>query len=371
MVFLPKKYKNCFFVLVLIRNIHFKNQASSFNKTTMSATQTSKTKHCQLCDANDAPHADAESTMCLVCEKHTTLAQKEEFERVTNEHKWCDGTAIKRDHLERMFQNPHSMETNLPFLALLRVFLMLTQIATTASTFLPACLNYLQAMASVVEPRAFVNHLRTHAPNHHKMWHDFLLYVKYNPYLRQTIPDFLGDVCCVSPANNPQIVKEYHVDGWFHQETTIGVCSCDYRTKCETDEMCIGHDLHLDGNCNVFEIDATHRRNYIDDYFFEDLEQSDVVRFADDFFNKLQASYCKKFLSELRYNVWLQSAVDSDAEPVTEYVKEDTRCVIRKTDKQRRAQTKQKNSRCSRQEKLATKGGNFGKSKRARDFGIC
>jgi hypothetical protein len=361
----------------------------------MSATQTStQNKDCQLCGANDAPHADAESTMCQVCEKHTTPAQKDEFERITYEHRWCDGTHIKRDHLERMFQNPYSMETNvptvalfptlptvalfptLPTVALFRVFLMLTQIATTASTFLPACLNYLQAMASVVEPRAFANHLRIHAPAHHKMWHDFLLYVKYNPYLRQTIPDCLGDVCCVSPANNPQIEKEY-LDGTtaessyqhYNQETTIGFCSCAHRTKCETEDEGIRHHMPADGNCNVYDTDAKQRNHDIDDYIFEDPEESDVVTFADDFFNKLEASYCKKFLSELRYNVWLQSALDSDAEPVTEYVKEDTRRVVHKTDKQRRAQTKQKNSRSSRQEKSATKRGNSGKSKR--DVCVC
>ena len=334
------------------------------------------TKNCQLCDAKDAPHAD-ESTMCMVCEKHLTPAQRQEFERVVYEHKWCDGTAIKRDHLERMFQNKPSMETNvpalalfptLPALALFRIFLMLTQIATTAETFLPTCLNYLQAMASVVEPWSFINHLRIHAPKHHKMWHDFLLYVKYNPYIRQIIPECLGPVCFVSPANNPQIAKKYHTDRLFHQETTIGVCACNYKTKCETDEMCIGHNLHLDGNYNVFEIDAKQRSHDIDDYIFEDTS-SDVVTFAIDFFSKIETSYCKKFMSELRYIVWLQSDINSDAEPVTEYIKEDTRRVVRKTDKMRHEKTKQKNSRCSRLEKFTTKRGNSGKSKR--DVCVC
>ena len=337
--------------------------------TTQTSTQT--TMDCQLCGAIDAPHTDAESTMCQECEMHVTPAQKEEFERVTDEHKWCHGTAVRPDHLERMFQNKPSMETNVPALALFRIFLMLTQIETTAETFLPTCLDYLQAMASVVEPWRFINHLRIHAPKHHKMWHDFLLYVKYNPYIRQTIPECLGPVCFVSPANNPQIAKKYHTDGLFHQETTIGVCACNYKTKCETDEMCIGHNLHLDGNCNVFEIDAKQRSYNIDDYIFEDTS-SDVVTFAIDFFSEVETSYCKKFMSELRYNVWLQSDIDSDEEPVTEYIKEDTHRVVHKTDKMRHEKTKQKNSRHSRQEKPAHrkgKRGNSGKSKR--DVCVC
>jgi hypothetical protein len=311
--------------------------------------------------------------MCQVCEKHTTPAQKGEFERVTDEHKWCDGTHIKRDHLERMFRNADLsgvvLFPTLPTVALFRVFLMLTQIATTASTFLPACLNYLQAMASVVEPRAFINHLRIHAPAHHKMWHDFLLFMKYNPYLRQTIPDCLGQVCCVSPANNPQIAKVMGV-GWYRQKTSIGICDCDYKTKCETEEQCFNHTLHTDSNCNVFNTDVKDQRSYIDDYIFEDTS-SDVVAFATDFFTKLETSYCKKFLSELRYNIWLQSTLDSDAEHIAEHVKEDTQRIIRETSKMRREKTKQKNSRCSRQEKSATKGGNIGKTKRDRDFGLC
>jgi hypothetical protein len=362
MSFFNKKIHKLFFVLNFIISYYIRLLQIS---TMMFPNQT---KNCQLCGAKDAPHAD-ESTMCQICEKHTTPAQKQEFERVTDEHRWCNGTHIKRDHLKRIFQNKPSMETNVPSLALFRIFLMLTQIATTAETFLPTCLNYLQAMASVVEPWSFINHLRIHAPKHHKMWHDFLLYVKYDPYISQTIPDCLGPVCFVSPANNPQIAKKYHANGLFHQETTIGVCACNYKTKCETEEECFDYSLHADGNCNVFEIDAKHHSHDIDNYFFDFHKSSDVVTFAMDFFNKLEASYCKKFMSELRYNVWLQSALDSDAEPVTEYIKEDTRRVVHKTDKMRHKKTKQKNSRCSRLEKSATKRGNSGKSKR--DVCVC
>lgn len=319
----------------------------------MSATQTyiQTMKDCKLCQTTDAPHSDSENIMCQECEMHTTPAQKAEFERIMYEHKWCHGIAIKRDHLARMFQNLPVLNKEIPLLPMLRITEMLTHIATTPSKFLPTFLRIIWKCASVIEACKFINHLRIHAPKHHKMWHDFLLFAKYSPYLRQTIPDCLGDVCCVSPSNNPQITKHY-LDRTttessyqiFNRDTTIARCSCSHQTKCETEEECISHNLPADGNCNVFDTDAV-QRNYYIDYYTDDYTSSCVVTFTYDFFAKLETSYCKKFLCELRYNIWLQSTLASATEPVLKHVKEDTQRIIRETDKMRHEKTKHKNSR--------------------------
>lgn len=327
-----------------------------------------------------------ENNMCQECAKRTTHAQRKEFARITEDFAWSDGRGFKSDHLVRMFSDADSTSSNsrtLPIVALLNVFLMLTHICKSAKEYMRVSMNFLLAMVSVAESRVFLNHLRSESPRHHKMWHNFLMLAKYSPYLRQTIPESFGDVCCVNPAMNPQIAKVY-LDGTirfdtavsayyskYRQATTIGICSCDHQTMCETEEECLCHDMPTDGNCNVVEIDATDRyyRNGYDWDLYE-RKQSDINEFAGDFFMQAEKAYQKKFLCELRYNIWLQSTLADDTELETEFSKPDTQRITRETARMRHEKTKQKNSRRSRQFKFAAeKGSNTGKNKSRRD--VC
>jgi len=229
------------------------------------------------------------------------------------------------------------------------------------------------SVAGVAEPRVFLNHLRAHAPSYHKVWHDFLMIAKYSPYLRQTIPDCFGHVCCVDPARNPQIAKQY-LDGTtaesayrsYLQETSIAICSCSHQTMCETEMGCFNHDMPADGNCNV--LDITDRDYGLDEWGVG--KQSSVDKFAIDFFDKAEKAYQKKFLCELRYQIWLQTAPKDDTEPTSECVKPDTKRVIHETARMRYEKTQQKNSRRSRKEK-SSKGSNIGKTKSRRDVYVC
>ena len=335
--------------------------------------------NCKLCDKETA--MDGVSIICQECVMRITPAQREEFSRIDDDYGWSYGRGFKPNHLERTFQDAVSstaFATALPLVALLHIFVMLTQVCKSGKDYMHASLNFLLAMASVAEPRVFLNHLREQVPRHHKMWHDFLMLAKYSPYLRQTIPECFGKVCCVSPERNPQIAKEY-LDGTrpdtshqsYRQETTIAICSCSHQTMCETEEECFSHDMPTDGNCNVIDTNATDQ-NYRNDYDWElfDYKQSDVDKFAIDFFMQAEKVYQKKFLNELRYNVWLQSTLADDTELATEFSKPDTQRTIRETARMRLEKTKQKNSRRSRQTKfVAEKGSNTGKNKSQRD--VC
>lgn len=331
---------------------------------------------------------DEETMMCSECIEMTTLAQRKEFARITDDFAWTEGREFNPDHLTSMFSNAEAASVSapaLPVVALLNIFLMLTQVCKSTKEYMHVSMNFLLAMVSVANPRVFLNHLRLESPRHHKMWHDFLMLAKYSPYLRQNIPEYFGDVCYVNPARNPQIAKEY-LDGTirfdtavsayyskYRQATTTGICSCSHQTMCETEEECLCHDMPTDGNCNVVEIDATDRyyRNGYDWDLF-DCKQSDINEFAVDFFMQAEKTYQKKFLCELRYSIWLQTALSDESESITDYVKPDTQRIIRETDRTRHEKTKQKNSRRSRGLKSTKpKGSNVGKNKTNRDVCVC
>lgn len=324
---------------------------------------------------------DGVSIICKECANRITPAQREEFLRIDDDYGWNYGRGFKPNHLERIFRDAvstNSCAPALPFVALLHIFVMLTQVCKSGKDYMRASLNFLLAMASVAEPRLFLNHLRVVSPSHHKMWHDFLMLAKYSPYLCQTIPECFGKVCYVSPERNPQIAKEY-LDGTgpdtshqkYRQETTIAICSCSHQTMCDTEEECFHHDMPADGNCNVISTNtiSRHYRNYYDWELF-DYKKSDIDEFAIDFFMQAEKAYQKKFLSELRYNIWLQSTLADETELATEFAKSDTQRIIRETARMRLEKTKHKNSRRSRQVKFDTvKGSNTGKNKSRRD--VC
>ena len=335
--------------------------------------------NCQLCKT-DAPVSE-DSIMCQECYKHTTEAQRVEFARINDEYGWSYGRGFKPDHFGVMFNDIDYMSSStpaLPFVALLHIFVMLTHVCKNSKDYMRVSMNFLLAMRCVSEPRVFLNHLRAQAPRYHKMWHDFLMLAKYSPYLHQTIPNCVGQVCYVSPERNPQIAKTY-IDGTsaissyqsYRQETTIACCSCSHQTMCETEEECFHHDMPADGNCNVIDTDATDRNRNDYDWELFDYKQSDVDEFAIDFFTTAEKAYQKKFLSELRYNIWLLSAQKDETEPVIEHVKPDTQRIIRETARMRLEKTKQKNSRRPRQMLFvgSGKGSNAGKNKSRRD--VC
>jgi len=317
--------------------------------------------------------------LCTECYQHTTAEQRKEFAGIDYDLSCAETRCYKPDHLGVMFNDIDSMSGSaptLPLVALLGIFVMLTHVCKTTNDYMLASMNFLLTMLGIAKPWVFLNHLRLKAPRHHKMWHDFLMFAKYSPYLRQSIPDCFGHVCYVSPARNPQIAKTY-LDGTsatssyksYRQETTIAICACQL-TICETEEECFHHDMPADGNCNVIDTDATDRHYDILDYGLADDKKSAIDKFAINFFTKAQKAYQKKFLCELQYNIWLLSAQKDETEPLTEFVKPDTQRVIRETARMRLEKTKQKNSRQPRKVKFsAKKGSNTGKNKSRSD--IC
>jgi hypothetical protein len=158
------------------------------------------------------------------------------------------------------------------------------------------------------------------------------------------------------------------------QETTVGYCACSHKTSCDTEEECIRHSLPADGNCNIFEVNITRMPKQYDDYsdFTHDPNISEIVSCAFDFVMTRQREFERRFIRELRYDVWLQTNQSLDSEHATNHAKEDTQRVIRTTDRMRQEKTKQKNSRRSRQAKTrGTKGSNTGKNKLDRDVYVC
>jgi len=356
--------------------------------TRLSAMCEPTTRLSAMCEPTTGLSAMCEPTtetgfggMCKECMKHTTEAQQNEFARINEDFEWTHEHGYKHDHLGRMIHATNMLlgsAPTLPLVVLLHIFLMLTRVFKPCEEYLNASMNFLSAITSDAEPRVFLNYLRVHAPSHHKVWHDFLMLAKYSPYLRQTIPDCFGHVCHVSPDRNPQIAKEY-LDGTgpdaayksYRQETTIAICSCSHQTMCETEDTCIAFDMPADGNCNIIHTDATDRNYIVDDWGHPDEKQSLVDEFTIGFFNKAESAYQKRFLHELRYQVWLQTTRNDDAEPTCEHIKPDTKRVARETTRMRLEKANQKNSRRSRQSRFgAKKGSNTNKTKSRRDINI-
>jgi hypothetical protein len=315
--------------------------------------------------------------MCNQCQKHTTSQQQDKYwDIVCGDYQ----TQItETNHLTQFFQDSAPLNLALPEIAIFHIFLMLTTVCRTAKEFIPTCLNFMKAMSSVISPRYFASHLKHQAPKHHKMLHDWMMFLKYYPYFNQTIPEFMGPVCYVSPAENPQIAKTYLIgdenssNSTYLQDTTVGYCACEHKTSCDTEEECFRHSLPSDGNCNIFEVNVTRMPNQYDDYFFaHDSNTSEIVSCARDFVMTRQREFERRFIRELRHSIWLQSSQYLDSEPFTSHIKEDTQRVIRTTDRMRQDKTKQKNSRRPRQSKTrCPKGSNTQKNKKNRDLFDC
>ena len=345
----------------------------------MSSAETSNCHYlkCGLCQNPNMPHSNKLNVMCDLCQKHTTPQQQDKYwDIVCGDYQ----TQItETNHLTQFFQDSAPLDLALPELAMFHIFLMLTTVCRTATEFIPVCLNFMKVMSSVISPISLISHLKYKAPKHHKMLHDWLMFLKYYPYFKQTIPEFLGPVCYVSPAANPQIAKTYLIgdanssSSTYMQETTVGYCACSHKTSCDTEEECFRHSLPADGNCNIFEVNITRMPKRYDDYsdFAHDPNTS-VVSCARDFVMTRQREFERRFMRDLRYQVWLQTNQGLDSEPATEHTKEDTHRVIRCTDRMRHDKKKQKNSRQPRPDKKhTTKRGNFGKNKNNRDLFDC
>lgn len=311
---------------------------------------------------------------CEECYDHVTETENLELNR------WRNG--FKNNHFEMYFTETNTYtEPTLPVIALLRIFAMLTQVCKTNTEYMTTSMTFLKAMMTIVDPRFFLNYLRAEAPAYHKMWHDFLMYMKYAPHLNQNIPSCFGKICYADPARNPQITKTYIGTNAtssrrkFRRISSVAVCSCEHKTSCETESICFTYATRADGHCHVDSINVRRGIIFNGEYYYESgiSDKCAIMDFAHTFCSVSEDIYIEKFKRSILYNIYVKLSAVDHLEPDFQHVKQNTQRTVHETAKMRLDKTKHKNSRKSRHTHTSVghKRGNYGKNKGNRDFNMC